>query len=179
MPEALKSEAEPAEKETAEVDFMVSFSGRVIEFWNVEHEIERFMWFQQVLTRHVTPFIFTVNSHNYRISMFNVTIHVHYNCQMWESSVISEIPTNPTKKTYLRLEARILNTTLTNHGSAHYKKIYKWKTACASTTYRITSTYRKRAPYLFRSSIPTRRANIYTCYVGASHTAAAPCQLTP
>ena len=67
------------------------------------------MWFQQVLIRHVTPFIFTVNSHNYRISMFNVTIHVHYNCQMWESSVISEIPTNPTKKTYLRLEARMKN----------------------------------------------------------------------
>ena len=116
---------------------LVTFCSRVIEFWNVEHEIERFMWFQQVLTRHVTPCIFTVNSHNYRISMFNVTIHVHYNCQMGESSVISEIPTNPTKKTYLRLEARILNTTLTNHGSAHYKKIYKWKTARTSTTYRI------------------------------------------
>ena len=47
--EAWGTEAEPAEKETAEVDSMVTFSSRVIEFWNVEHEIERFMWFQQVL----------------------------------------------------------------------------------------------------------------------------------
>ena len=39
-----------------------------------------------------------INSHNYRISMFNVTIHVLYNCQMRESLVITAIPTN---KTYL------------------------------------------------------------------------------
>ena len=56
--EAWGTEAESAETETAEADFMVTFSSPVIEFWNVEHEIERFMRFQQVLTRHVTPFIF-------------------------------------------------------------------------------------------------------------------------
>ena len=41
--EAWGTEAEPAETETAEVDFLVTFSNRVIEFWNVEHEIERFI----------------------------------------------------------------------------------------------------------------------------------------
>ena len=124
--EAWGTEAEPAEKETAEVDsIMVTFSSRVIEFWNVEHEIERFMWFQQVLTRHVTPFIFTVNSHNYRISMFNVTIHAHYNCQMWESSVISEIPTNPTKKR-------------TSDSKQEYW-IQLWRTTAQRTTRRFTN----------------------------------------
>ena len=72
--EAWGTEAEPAETKTAEVDFIVTFSSRAIELWNVEHEIERFMWFQHVLTRHVTPFIFTFISHYYRIWMFNVTI---------------------------------------------------------------------------------------------------------
>ena len=32
---------------------------------------------------------------------------------------------------------------------------------------------------IFRFSIPMRRADVYTCYLGASHTAAAPCQLKP
>ena len=40
-----KPEADLAETKIAEVDFefVVTFSSRVIEFWNVEHEIERFI----------------------------------------------------------------------------------------------------------------------------------------
>ena len=112
------------------------------------------------------PFIFKFNSHQQpSLSNIDVTIRVHYNCQMWESLAISAIPTN---KTYLRLEARIKNTTLTNHGPARCKTIYTSQMQNERLRGQvhvtiITSTYRKLNVHhisLFYSNAPRRSLHV-------------------
>ena len=146
----------PPPPETAEVDFMVTFSSCVIGFWNAELEIERYMWLSDTCdcNCHVMPFIFKFNSHQQpSLSNIDVTIRVHYNCQMWESLVIVQF--RPIKRTSdLKQGYKIVKYNFDQPWPSalqHDLQIAnaKWKTARASThnNHNVNVSEIKRAPY--------------------------------